>query len=122
MKFDYLQRIVVEGQLDVENIGDCVIVANNDLGREYYLVIKTLLGWTEILDYGPYTPDFIMLHNEYSVKYSRIEYNETKIEKVIERFLNDPKRMITQAKISTLEEVREFLVNPIDKLYYYEGG
>lgn len=120
MTFDYLERVVVEGQLDVENIGQCVIQANNDFGEEFYLIIMTELGYTEILEYGPCLPDMQLLHADYQIKYSRIDYNEGKIEKQIDRFLNNPKRCITQAKVTDIEEIREFLVNPIDRVL--KGG
>ena len=57
MTFEYLQRIIVDAQLDVENIGECVIRGRNDLGEEYYLIIRTEMGWTEQLNYGPVTPE-----------------------------------------------------------------
>ena len=116
MIFEYLQRIVVEGQLDVDNIGDCVLQGNSDVGEEYYLVIKTCLGTTEVIEYGPYVPDLSILPPNYQVKYSRFDYNQGKLEKIIDKFLNDSKKMITQAKITTLEEIREFLVNPVDRM------
>lgn len=121
MTFDYLERVVVEGQLDVDNIGDCVIQANTDLGEEYYLIVKTELGWTEILDYGPVTPDLELLPINYNIKYSRIEYNQSKIERIIDKFLNDAKRCITQAKVVELEDIYEFLINPIDKVFPCKG-
>lgn len=121
MTFDYLERVVVEGQLEVEDIGQCAIQANSDLGEEYYLIIKTELGWTEILDYGPFVPDIELLPYNYTIKYSRIEYNQSKIERAIDKFLNDPKRCITQAKVVCIEEIHDFLVNPIDKVFPITG-
>lgn len=122
MTFDYLERVVVEGQLEVENIGDCVLQANNDLGEEHYLIIKTELGWTEILEYGPCTPDLLELHKSYTIHYSRIEYNQGKIERTIDKFLNDPKKQITQAKVVSIEDIYGFLVNPIDRVFPVEGS
>ena len=122
MTFDYLQRVVIDGQLEVEDIGQCIIQANNDLAEEFYLIIKTELGWTEILEYGPCVPDLPLLQVNYNIKYSRIEYNQGKIERAIDKFLNDPKRGITQAKLVELEDIHEFLVNPIYKVFPKDGG
>ena len=116
MKFDYLQRVVIESQLDVENIGQCVISANNDFGEEYYLIIVTVLGWTEVIEYGPATPDIQILPFNVSSTYSRFEYNQSKLEKIIDRFLNNPKRGITQATVVELEDIRNNIVNPVDKI------
>lgn len=121
MKFEYLQRVTVESELDVENIGECVIEANNDFGETFFLIIRTELGWTEVLEYGPCVPDLLLLHHSYQIKYNRFEYSEFKLEKIIDKFLNDSKRAITQAKVTDLNEIREFLVNPIDRLYNTGG-
>lgn len=117
MTFEYLQRIVVEGELEVDDIGQCVIQANTDLAEEYYLIVKTELGWTEIIEYGPCVPDLPLLQMNYQIKYSRFEYNQSKIERYIDKFLNDAKRGITQAKLCSLEDIREFLVNPVDRVF-----
>lgn len=121
MTFEYLQRVVVDGTLDIDNIGDCTIQGNNDLGEFFYLIIVTELGWTEILDYGPCVPDFDILQANYQIKYQRIEYNQGKLERIIDKFLNDPKRMITQAKLVYTEDIIEDLVNPIDKILARRG-
>lgn len=121
MTFDYLQRVIVDGQLDVENIGDCIIQANNDFGEEFYLIIKTVLGWTEILEYGPCVPDLPELQYTYNIKYNKFEYNQSKIERTIDKFLNDAKRTITQAKLVELDEIRDYLINPIDKVFPLNG-
>lgn len=118
MIFDYLERVVVEGQLDVDNIGQCIIQANNDMAEEWYLFIKTELGWTEIIDCGPVVPDLDLLHPNFQIKYSRIEYNEGKLERIIDKFLNDPKRLISQAKVvEDIDTIRDNIINPIDKVF-----
>lgn len=117
MTFDYLERVVVEGQLEVENIGQCIIQANNDIGEEFYLIVKTELGWTEMLEYGPCVPDIPLLQMNYQITYNRFEYNQSKLERAIDKFLNNPKRAITQAKLVELEDIHEFLINPIDKVF-----
>lgn len=122
MTFEYLQRVIVDGELEVDDIGQCVIQANNDLAEEFYLIIKTELGWTEIMEYGPCVPDLPLLQLNYNIKYSRFEYNQGKIERTIDKFLNDPKRCITQAKLSSLEDIREFLVNPVDRVFPLNRG
>ena len=117
MTFEYMQRIIVDGQLEVENIGQCVLLGRNDIGEEYYLIIKTVMGWTEILEYGPVNPDFDLLPFQYNITYNRIEYNQGKIERAIDKFLNNPKRVITQANVVELEDIIDYLINPIHKSY-----
>ena len=48
MQFDYLQRVTVDATINIEDIGNCAICAMNDSADEYYLVIQTEMGWTEV--------------------------------------------------------------------------
>ena len=122
MTFDYLQRVTVDGQLEVENIGDCVIRANNDINQEFFLIIKTELGYTEVLEYGPMWIDMNELPSEYKVSYSRFEYNQSKIMNRIDKFLNNPRSIVTQATVTCLEEIIDYLINPIDKVFSNNKG
>lgn len=117
MKFDYLQRIVVESQLDVENIGECTILGRNDFGEEFYLIIRTELGWTEVFEYGPIVPDFKLLPPNITMKYNRFEFSEYRIEKLIDKFLNDGKRGISQAEVTSVENIYKCIINPLDKMF-----
>lgn len=122
MVFDYMQRVVIDGQLTVDNVGECIIQATNDIGEQWFLFIKTELGWSEIIDYGPHLPDFDMLSPNFQIKYSRVEYNQGRLEKYIDRFLNEPKRIITQAKVVTFDELEDIeFVNPIYKVFSKAG-
>lgn len=122
MRFEYLQRVIVDAELEVDNIGDVVIQANNDLAEEFYLIIKTELGWVEVIESGPIVPDLNLLPLNYNIKYSRFEYNQSKIERIIDKFLNDSKRIITQAKIVELEDIADNIVNPLTKMFPNAGG
>ena len=122
MKFEYSQRVVVDAELDVDNIGNCCLRAFNDLGEAYYLIIKTELGYTETLEYGPCLVDLEMLQNNYQIKYSKFDYNEGKLERIIDKFLNEGKRAISQAEVCDLADIFENLVNPIDKVFPHIRG
>ena len=101
--FEYFYSQTALGELDVEDIGNCVIEASNDLGMFYYLSIQTQLGWTKITEYGPATPDFNELPKSVVCKFDRIEFNELKINNFIRMFLNNNKRGITQARLVDIE-------------------
>ena len=117
MTFDYMQRVVIDAQLEVEDIGNCIISARNDVAEEFYLLIKTELGWTEIIEYGPCLPDLEILPFYVSQTYQRIEFNQGKICSIIQKFLNNPKRLITQAEVTELDEIKDFIRNPLHKVY-----
>ena len=97
--FEYFFSRMAVGELEVEDIGDCAIEANDDIGNFYYLVIETNLGFTKIFEYGPVRPDFNEMCKSVECTFDRIEFNENKIRKRIQTFLNIPVRNITQAQI-----------------------
>ena len=72
--YEYLSRVVVEATLEVDNPGQCVIRGRNDLGEEFYLVIKTELGFTEQFTYGPVTPEIDILPFSVALDYKKYEY------------------------------------------------
>lgn len=98
MQFDYLQRVTVDASIDIEDIGNCAICAMNDSADEYYLVIQTEMGWTEVFEYGAIRSDMQTLPENVSMNYSRFEVNPKKISTIITKFLNNAKHFITQAQ------------------------
>lgn len=101
--FEYFYTQTAMGQLDIEDIGNCVVEACNDTGMFWYLCIQTNLGWTKITEYGPATPDFYELPKSVYCNFNRIEFDERKIVNSINMFLNNSKRNITQAQVVDLD-------------------
>lgn len=97
MTYEYFYTSLATGELEVEDPGNCTIQACNDIGMIWYLIIQTTLGWTKIMEYGPATPDFEELPKSVFCTFERIEFNDKKLNKKINDFLNNPKRGITQA-------------------------
>lgn len=122
MTFEYLQRVVVDAQLDVDNIGECVLLGRNDLGEEFYLIVRTDMGWTEQINFGPVTPDVDILPFNINLTYARFEFNQTKLMRAIDKFLNDPKKMITQADVVELESIQELIQFSLNKIFPDRGG
>ena len=59
-------------------------------------MIKTIMGITKIIEYGPYNIDLGLQHEDSVVySYKKIDYSEYKINNIIDKFLNNPKRCIT---------------------------
>ena len=114
--YEYLSRVVVEATLEVDNPGQCVIRGRNDLGEEFYLVIRTELGFTEQFTYGPVTPEIDILPFSVALDYKRYEYSEYKIDKAIDKFLNDPKHGITQADEITIQEIIPSILQSVNKI------
>lgn len=112
--FDYKISTVVEKQLEVDSIGECSIIAVDNVGKEYYLIIHTGYGMTQIIEYGPIIPDIEELPNYVSYTYKMIEYDEYKLEKIIDAFLNNSKRAIESAEVISFEQAKESIRNMVD--------
>ena len=97
--FEYFFTRTAVGELEVPDVGNCVIEAGDDIGQLYYLKIDTKLGWSRIFEYGPCTPDFAELPKSVICHFDREEFNEIKLTNRIKMFLNAPKRNITQAQL-----------------------
>lgn len=65
-----------------------------------------------MLEYGPYiegvTPDNL------TCNFLRFDYNETRIDKLINKFLNNTKRNITQAFTVEFDTIKDKLRNPVE--------
>ena len=101
MNFPYLYVQQSLDSIDIEDIGNVTLQLNNDLGECWYLIITTKLGWSTIQTFGPINiqDDIIPYHFQYN--YDLIEFNDTKLIKRIDKFINEPKRLITQIFLQT---------------------
>lgn len=114
MNFKYYYATTVMADIDIDDIGHCAIEAHNDIGEFWYLVIRSELGSTQIFEYGP-TCHMDVLEKAVNCSFRRIEFNEKKINKAIDSFLNNPYRNITCAEEI---EISEALNNCDDILGY----
>lgn len=96
MNFPYLYELQPMDSIDIEDIGNVCLQAINSFNEEYYLIISTKLGWTEIKEFGPCIIDFNKVENYFNLLYNKFEFNETKLIKQIDKFINNDKRKITQ--------------------------
>ena len=99
MVFEYFYTMTAVGSLEIDDVGNCAIQACNDDGCLYYFVTQTTLGWTKIFEYGPCMPDFDELPKGVSCNFSRIDYDDRKISKRIDEFINNKYRQITSATL-----------------------
>ncbi len=109
MNFKYVYTSQAVADLEIDNIGDTCIVANDDAGTEWYLYIHTVLGWTTIFEYGPSFPDLDEWPFAVTCRYQRLEYNEKRISKIINAFLNEPTRNILQARETDVNDIKQFM-------------
>lgn len=98
--FEYAVQKTFMQAIDIVDIGRFGIRCINDTGHEYYLLANTIMGKTSILSYGPIIPDIPVLLDKFNVSYTKIDYKEPKITKIVQTFINDPTK-----EISNVEEV-----------------
>ena len=70
----------------VEDIGNCALEAIDQLGRYFYIIIKTDAGMTKVITFGPVMPDFIDLPNGYSSGYTYMKYSDTKLNGMLQKW------------------------------------
>lgn len=114
MTFDYLMRVTVDASLDIEDIGNCAVQAYDDKGQEFILIIRTVLGVTEVVQFGPVLPDIVALPSEVSYTYKRYTFQESKIIKDIKSFLNGQRSPITQAFTVDFDIAEKDIRNIVD--------
>lgn len=111
MIFDYAAQEMFTKQLDLVDPGNTALRGSNDSGSDYYLVLKTIMGKTAILKFGPVLADSNILVEDFDASFKKINYNENKIGREINTFLNDYKKQIIDVQEILIEEVFNFFPN-----------
>lgn len=111
--FNYMYTQSSMDELEVEDIGNVIIEANNDLGQFWLIWISTQFGYCYIVEYGPYYKNNKQTDYLYQ-KFEKIEYSEYKLEKKIDKFLNDPKRFITQVDFIDEDTARNIICSVVE--------
>lgn len=96
MTFEYLQDVKFMDSIDIEDIGNVQLEALNDLGDQWYLDIHTSLGYTKIVTIGPLMADSNNTGFSFNFNYQYMEYNDKKLVVIIDKFINDVKKNISQ--------------------------
>lgn len=103
MIFEFAVQRTFNESIDVVDIGNTALRCTNHRLDMYYIIIKTVLGKTSIIKFGPIYPDAEILLDDFSVAYKKIDYKESTICREIDRFINDFKK-----EINTVEEVTDY--------------
>lgn len=96
-------------EIEIEDIGQCHLKVINDIDDEWYLSIQTILGDTYIKSFGPFNNNSSRFQKGFKFEFYRIDYRESKIINIIDRFINDPKKQITQVYEITILEIEDKL-------------
>ena len=103
MIFEYSVQKTFNESIDVVDIGNTALRCHGSKLDFYYIILKTIMGKTFIIKFGPVCPDIDLLIPEFAVSYKKIDYKESLIEKEIDKFINDGKK-----GINLVEEITEY--------------
>ena len=103
MVFEYSVQRTFNESIDVVDIGNTALRCHGAKMDFYYIILKTIMGKTSILKFGPVVPDINELFNDFSVSYKKIDYKEAAISKEVDKFINDFRKEIT-----LVEEITEY--------------
>lgn len=105
MLYDYHGTRTFTDTLQVNDPGNCAIKCEGTfkdgivtLYGEYYMAVKTIMGRSYLIKFGPIVPDLAVMQNGYSCQFKTIKYNEAAIDREIKSFLNDSKYNISKAE------------------------
>lgn len=116
--FEYLYTMEATGQFDIDNIGAFALDCFNDHFEEYILIVKTTQGMTQIISYGPEYRgdiDFDICLSSKCCSYECMEFSPKRISSLVQRFVNDNKKGITQVEVIEIKEAYD-KINPIKEL------
>lgn len=110
MTFEYLYETKATGEIDVEDIGNCAIVAyNSRMYQRAVLIIKTVEGESRVVTSGPHWVELEQPCTEYTFSFSSFQFSSNKIEKIIDRFLSGTKFYVDQAEVVEQEEALKYI-------------
>lgn len=107
--FEYDQELQFMSSIDIEDLGNFAIEANNDEGMFWYLIVRTSLGTVTTATCGPVIPDVELLPSGFSQSLFKSPFKEDKLAKSISLFLNDRgKKIVKAVEIPIDEAIRQF--------------
>lgn len=103
MVFEFSVQRTFNQSIDVVDMGNTALKCTNKSLDSYYIIVKTVMGKTHIIKFGPVYPDEETLLEDFFVSYKKIDYRESLVYKEIDKFINDYKK-----NIDTVEEITEY--------------
>ena len=117
---DYAVEKTFTQTLEIDDQGNTCIKATGlvkDVGpADFYMFIKTIAGAVTTLTVGPVTPDFALLVNNFKVEAKQFKYNEKRIKKEINNFLNgncveEAYEISTEEGLENFPDIKEMFFN-----------
>lgn len=120
MEFEYLFTTQASASINIEDLGNFIIQAYSDAGQSSILIVKTVLGNTQIIEYGPFYIDDSKMNQHIEMIYDNTSFDVKKIISKVTKFLDSRKIQVTQVVEKTFDEVKDSIKNPLDFLSLYK--
>ena len=114
MNFEYMFTTQASASIDIEDLGNFIIQAYSDIGQSSILIVKTILGNTQIIEYGPFYIDDNKMNQHIETIYDNISFDIKKIINKVTKFLDSKKIRVMQVVEKTFDEVKDSIKNPLD--------
>ena len=116
MIVDYNATKTFTESLVIDDPGNCAIYGFGSfrdgkvlLPGDFYMIIKTIMGKTTFIKWGPMLPDITALPNSFKLEIKTSSYKESTIAKEIQGFINDSFKGIQSAEVLEVEEALDNL-------------
>lgn len=100
-KFDSQQNFMQE--IELSDPGNVCLHSETE-GDDAYLIVKTIMGRTTIIRFGPVIAGWDVMPNCFNLYVKQFNYKDTKVNKEIDSFLNDSYLKAVAVTEVTLEE------------------
>lgn len=114
MIVEYNKQDVFLNSVDIEDIGNVILEGTNNEDFTYFLIIKTYLGKSHILTFGPILKDLNTPLNGFCVNYSKIDFKENKLIGTINYFLNNKNKLQEVIVIEDINDIGEDYPNILE--------
>ena len=110
MIFEYDQQPVFMQNIQIEDLGNFALRCSTEKSQEYYIVVKTYLGKTALLKFGPVYPDITCLVENMELSFKKFDYKENTIEREVSKYINDGRAGIN--KVVLIQEYEALAMMP----------
>lgn len=100
-KFDLQKNFMQE--IELSDPGNVCLRSETE-SNDVYLIVKTIMGRTTVIRFGPVIDDWNIMPNCFNLYVKQFNYNDIKINKEINNFLNDSYLKALAVTEVTLEE------------------
>lgn len=118
MIFNYNATAVFLQAIEVEDPGNTALLIETEAGFDYYIYIKTVMGKTSVIKFGPIMTDVQVLIDTFTTTYQKFDYKEKVIDKIISQYINDGRKKVTnvieipqEQAIAAYPNIAECLLN-----------